>query len=310
MARFIPDDIDFSAYEQATEFKAKVRSASLFAEELAAEFAPRTGPIRSVMSSTKLRNAIEFRPGEVTVWAGYNGHRKSMFTGQVAMDLIAQGERTLVISLEMPPRKTLARMARQACAAASPDVGRLGEFMRWTDGLLWLFDHMGRLTPSKALAVLRYFADELHGQHVFIDSFMKVCESEESMDEQKSMVGNLCDVAKETGLHVHLIAHCRKPNGGSEDKPPTKYDIKGSGAISDQCHNVMMVWENKTKRAEADKREPDPKIMSGIDAMIVIEKQRNGSVEGKFGLYIDNPSFRFCDSNLSAVEPYEMGGMQ
>ena len=300
------DEIDFTAYEQATEFKAKVRPASLYADELMAEFSAPTGPQAAYMASTKLRSVIEFRPGEVSVWAGYNGHRKSTFTGQVALDLIAQSQRTLAISLEMQPRKTLARMARQACANASPSHARLNQFMKWTDGRFWLFDHIGRLTPSKCLGVLRYFAAELAGQHVFIDSFMKVCESEESMDEQKAMVGNLCDVAEETDLHIHLIAHCRKPTGGAEDKPPTKYDIKGSGAITDQPHNVLMVWENKLKRAEADKREPDPKIMSGIDAMVTIEKQRNGSVEGKFGLYIDNQSLRFCDSNLTAVEPYAM----
>ena len=306
MAHVIPDDIDFTAYEQATEFKAKVRAAHNFADELDAEFMSRVGRQHAVMRSTKIRNSIEFRPGEVTVWAGFNGHRKSTFTGQVCLDLIAQRERSLIISLEMPPRKTLARMAMQACATKEPGQQQRREFMRWTNNRLWLFDHVGRLTPSKCLGVARYFADELKGRHVFIDSFMKVCESEESMDEQKAMIGNLCDLAKETDLHLHVVAHCRKPNQGSEDKPPTKYDIKGSGAISDQCHNVLMVWENKAKRAESDKREPSAAVMAGPDAMVVIEKQRNGSVEGKFALSIDSRSLRFCDDASAAVDPYDM----
>lgn len=306
MAHLIPDDYDFGAYERATEFKAKVRAASDFSDDLLASFAPRIGPRRAFMGSTKLRTAIEFRPGEVTTWAGFNGHRKSHFTGQVVLDLIDQAERTLMLSLEMEPRDTLHRMAQIACAARVPNTSKLREFMRWTDDRLWLFNHIGRLTPSKCLAVMRYFAEELQGQHVFIDSFMKVCESEESLDEQKAMVGNLCDVAKETGLHVHLVAHCRKPNGGDEHRLPTKYDIKGSGAISDQSHNVIMIWENKVRRAEAEKKEPNPEIMNKPDAMVCIEKQRNGSFEGKFALYIDPFSLRFCDDRLSPVEPYVM----
>jgi twinkle protein len=178
--------------------------------------------------------------------------------------------------------------------------------MRWTDKRLWLFDHIGRLTPRKCLAVCRYFADELQGAHVFIDSFMKVCESEESMDEQKQLIGDLCDLGKETGLHLHLIAHCRKPASGAEDKPPTKYDIKGSGAVSDQAHNVVMVWENKAKRAEKDKKEPSATVLAQPDAMFVIEKQRNGVVEGKFALSIDDRSLRFVDTATEAVEPYDM----
>lgn len=308
MAKLLPDSIDFAAYERETECQILVRKASLFAEDLDAEFEPSQRRRAPSMRSTKLAHAIEFRPGEVTVWAGYNGHRKSMFTGQVQLDLCDQNERVLNMSLEMPPSKTLGRMCRQACAHDIPNRERRGQFMRWTDGRLWLFDHIGRLTPERCLAVLRYFADELKGGHVFVDSFMKVVESEEVMDQQKAMIGNLCDVAKETGLHVHLVAHCRKPAGGSEDKPPTKYDIKGSGAISDQAHNVILVWDNKPKRTELAKANPNPDVYRQPDYMVVLDKQRNGSVEGKFGLTFDPRSLRFTDSDNAPVEAYDMEG--
>lgn len=307
MASFIHDHIDFSAYEQATDFKAKVRPASAWLDGLVAQFQPRSEGQRSPsMQSTKLRRAIEFRPGEVTVWAGYNGHRKSMLTGQVALDLIAQEQRVLIVSLEMPPEATLSRMAQQAICSDMPQPDRLRQFMRWTDDRLWMFNHVGRLTPAKALALSRYFAAELSGQHVFIDSFMKVCESEERMDEQKAMVGNLCDVAKETGMHLHLVAHCRKPTSGDENRLPTKSDIKGSGAITDQSHNVLLVWENKAKRAEADRRDPRPDVMAGPDGLVIIDKQRNGKVEGKFQLWFDPRTLRFVDGRLEDPRPYNM----
>ena len=75
MAQFIPDDIDFTAYERDTECKAKVRRASDFSEDLDAEFEPRSGQRKASMFSTKLRDAIEFRPGEVTCWAGFRRPR-------------------------------------------------------------------------------------------------------------------------------------------------------------------------------------------------------------------------------------------
>lgn len=306
MAEFIPDDIDFGAYMAATDCQVKIRPASVFALDLDEEFAPRSGARHASMLSTKLRSAIEFRPGELTVWAGHNGARKSMFCGQLVLDLCRQNEPTLIVSLEMSPRQTLARMCRQACATDLPSAERRREFMRWTDGRLWLFDHVGRLTPAKCLAVCRYFASKLGGRHVLVDSFMRVCQSEEAMDEQKALIGDLCDMAKDTGLHVHLVAHCRKPTGGAEDKPPSKYDIKGSGAITDQSHNVLTIWQNRAKRAEADKREPDPKVMAGPDAVIAIEKQRNGRVEGKFAMWFDDRSLRFIDTPQTNPEPYRM----
>ena len=125
-------------------------------------------------------------------------------------------------SVEMLPRATLARMARQVFACERPTRLALEQFSEWTDERLWLFDHFGRATPSSVIAVTRYFADHLHGHHVVIDSMMMVVGSEEGMDEQKQFMTDLVRVAQETGLHLHLVAHCRKPASGDENKPPAK----------------------------------------------------------------------------------------
>lgn len=309
MAELIPDAMDFSAYERETECKAKVKSARDFLDDLRGEFMPKTRAQAPEMFSTRLRGLLHFRPGEVTVWAGYNGHRKSMMTGQVCLDLCVQKHRTLILSPEMAPERTLARMARQAAAVAQPSGAFLESFAQWTDGRLWLFDHMGRISPSLCLAVLRYFAEELHGQQVFIDSMMMVCASEEHLDEQKQFVTDLVRVAQETGLHVHLVAHCRKPMK-EDDRPPTKYDIRGSSAISDQCPNVVLVWANKAKQAALEKDPHDEAELSKPDALLIVDKQRNGEFEGKLKLWFDARSFRFVDDRVTAVEPYALRGVQ
>jgi twinkle protein len=212
----------------------------------------------------------------------------------------------LVASFEMTPQATLARMARQAFALSAPPRSSLEFFSRWTDGRLWIFDHMGRITPSKVLAACNYFATELRGQHVFIDSLMMVCASEESLDEQKQFVTDTVRVAKETGLHIHLIAHCRKPSTGDESKVPSKYDLRGTAAISDQVDNVGMVWANKGKREKLQVDPTDPEALAQPDALISIEKQRTGGFEGKLKMWFDEASFRFTDERTSAVLPYEL----
>ena len=303
MAQLLPDDIDWNAYAAETELKVKVRKASIYAEGLRREFAPKPkNARRPEMFSTKMRGLIDFRPGETTIWAGYNGHRKSMFTGQVALDLCVQRERVLMASFEMLPQRTLARMARQCFAVERPADVSLDAFSDWTDGRLWLLDHVGRFSPQSCLAVCRYFADELQGQHVFIDSMMMVCASEESLDEQKQFMTDIVRLGAETGLHMHLIAHCRKPQ--DETKPPTKYDLRGSSALSDQADNVIMVWANKAKRAKLDANPHDMDAADLPDAMVSVEKQRNGSFEGKLKLWFAANSFRFSDSRTCPVEPY------
>lgn len=303
----IPDDIDLGAYMEEPGFQATVRSAADFSEQVKADLSPFKGadPSPGLLSIRKARTLVHFRPGEVTVWAGYNGHRKSMFTSQVAIDLAVQGERALIVSLEMLPWRTMSRMTRQVCGSAQPSPSMIDDFHAWTAGKLWLFDHVGRIAPDRALALCRYFATELRGGHVFLDSWMMVCASEENLDEQKQFSTDLCRLAQETGLHVHVIAHCKKPGGNaSEDKPPGRYDIRGSGAISDQAANILTVWMNKAKFARLDAHPNDPEALEQPCAILRCDKQRNGSWEGSLKLWHDPGSLRFCDDRTSRVEPY------
>lgn len=308
MAKLIRDSIDFRAYAQQTEPSAKVHSASSYRDELIAEFALKDKPYLPRMRSTKFGQFMEFRGAEVTSWGGYNGHRKSTWVGQVMLDLCAQGQKCLSMSFEMLPKATLARMARQASAKKFPSPTWLNAFSDWTDDKLWLFDHIGRIGTQDCMSVCRYFAEELGGQHVFIDSMQFVCESEESIDAQKEYMGALVMLAHETGMHVHNIAHCRKPNSVDTAKPPTKYDFRGSGSITDQSHNVVTIWANMARK-EAE-RTNDLKLLNDPDALICIEKQRNSDFEGRVMLWFDQTTQRFMNDRTSAVTPYDIGARE
>lgn len=303
--KLIPDTINLGDYSKAPEFAPKIRRASDFLADVTAALDPvaKTEERFPAMLSRKAKG-LRFRPQEITCWGGFNGHRKSMFTSQVALDLAVQKQKTLVVSLEMTPVLTMTRMTRQAAGSAFPGRNQISKFHEWTDDRLWLFDHVGRLTVDNALALCRYFAAEHGGQHVFLDSFMKICDSEESLDQQKAFTTALCELADETGLHLHVIVHCRKPGSGDESKRPSKYDIKGSGSISDQAHNIVMVWSNKAKQEKLERNPHDFDALAEPDAVVSCEKQRNGSWEGALKFWMHEPSLRFCDDRQSPVEPY------
>lgn len=303
MAGLIADSIDFSAYEKQTEFAAAVKSAARWGDELAelaaAPDGARTGPSAT---SLKMADDLEFRPGEITVWAGYSGHRKSMVTGQVALDLCAQDQRVMMASLEMRPTTTLQRCLKQAASSWRTTVDQARAFSSWTDGRLWLFDHVGTCSPKKALAVCRYFAEVLGGHQVILDSLMMICESEESMDEQKKLVTSLVRLAQESMMHVHLIAHCRKPQSGDERRP-TKYDVRGSSAITDQAHNVVMVYSNKPKERALRENPHDEKWLNEPDMTLHIDKQREGAFEGGYRQWVHRPSGRIINAADEPLRP-------
>ena len=98
--------------------------------------------------------------------------------------------------------------------------------------------------------MVRYCAKERGITHFFVDSLMKCVSGEDDYNGQKLFVDELTAIARDHGIHIHLVHHIRKPS--DESHKPSKYDYKGSGSITDQVDNVISVWRNKAKEKKRD----------------------------------------------------------
>lgn len=296
------DEIDFALYEKETDAKQKVKPAALWVQDLIDKIRHPVKAKQSVMPWRKTHALLQFRPCEVTVWGGANGNGKSLVTGQVALSLCTQGEKVCIASFEMKPSKTLERMGRQWSGYNPNDAAFRGDseaqaqfidlyeqFRDWTDGKLWLYDQQGTVTASQVVAVVRYCAKEKGITHFFVDSLMKCVASEDDYNGQKAFVDELTAIARDHGIHIHLVHHIRKP--ADESHKPSKYDYKGSGSITDQVDNVVSVWRNKKKEKDRDVGKPvkddEP------DSLLICDKQRNGEWEGTIGLWFEPQSQQF-----------------
>jgi twinkle protein len=289
------DDIDFSAYLAETDAAHKVVRASSFVDEVVAYYHADTPMLGAKLPWPKTHGQVRFRPGEVTLWAGMNGHGKSLVLGQAAIGFITQRQRVCIASMEMKPTITLARICRQADGSSRPGKDFIREFHAITDGWLWLYDQQGTVRPDMMLAVVRYCADRLKVNHFIIDSLMKCGIAEDDFNKQKAFVDSLTAIARDTGIHLHLVAHSRKK--ADEHSPPGKMDVKGTGSITDQADNVLTVWRNKRK--EAQLQEGNAKSMQEPDALLICDKQRNGEWEGKVGLWFQPAAMQFVEHGTS-----------
>ena len=293
------DEIDFSAYLRETEPKQRVKPAKEYVAELIERLGKPIIERGHPLPWAKVRKLFRFRPGEVTLWAGVNGHGKSLMTGFVMLDLIAARQKVCIASFEMKPHSTIERMVRQWCQfpayaefAAHPsgiaDTRDLYEqFGTLTDDRLWLYDQQGTVTADQMVAVARYCAKELGIQHLVIDSLMKCVKGEDDYNGQKAFVDELCAIARDHSIHIHLVHHIRKLE--NELKKPDKTDVKGTGAITDQVDNILLVWRNKD---ESKNRKPtDP------DAALICCKQRHGEWEGGVNLWFDRDSQQFLEAS-------------
>lgn len=293
--QLIPDTIDFAAFMDSPE-QHNVRPASDWLQETINAFhmPADTTPVPTMLWQ-KTRDKVAFRPGEVSVWAGVNGHGKSMFLSQVGLDLCYQNERVMVASFEMKPVKQMQRMSRQAYAGRDPTVKFLNGLGAWTDGRLWLYDHVGAVEWRKLIAVMRYAVHTFGITQFVVDSLMKCVKGEDDYNGQKDFVNELCAFAQDHGVHIHLVHHVRK--GENEMKAPGKFDIKGAGAITDQVDNVFIVWRNK-KAEQEGKGDPT--------CIVACEKQRNGEFEGKFGFWFDVESQQYLEKLDCSPARYDL----
>ena len=295
-------EIDFNAYLRATETQEKVREATVFLNKIRDDILNPQQISKVEMPWSKSIGTFDFKPGEVTLYAGTNGGGKSLITGQIALGLVKQQQKVCLMSFEMKPERTLSRMLRQFSgedltsplytnkATKIPRV--IDRFWKFTDKKMWLYDQQGTVSSDQVIAVTRYCAVELGINHIFIDSLMKCVKGEDDYNSQKYFVDELTALARDHNVHVHLVHHIRKLT--SEEVMPNKKDVRGASAIADMVDNVLLVHRNKLKEAKVKKGEaPDP---FSPDTYLMCEKQRNGESEEWYSLWFDRDSQQFVES--------------
>lgn len=217
---------------------------------------------------------FEFRPGELSVWTGYNGHGKSLLLSQVLLGLMQQGERVVVFSGEMTPARQIKRMVKQSSGLDMPTSRYIDAIGGWLTDKLWFFNVVGSAGIDRLLQVFLYANKRYGTRHFVIDSLMMTDVPEDgagAMTAQKEAMRKLCDFTRRNGCHLHLVAHPRK--GQDEKNGPGKLDVAGSSKITDGADNVFTVWS-------ARKDENDPDVDPDMpDARLELQKQRNGDVQ-------------------------------
>lgn len=233
-------------------------------------------------------------PGEVSVWAGYNGSGKSLIVGQVIRASIANGYRACIASFEMSAAKTIGRMITQVYGREPTQI-QVNLEMDYLDENVWIFDLVGTGNSEKMLEVFQYASRRYGITQFVVDSLAKLGMAEDDYAGQKRTVELLTDFAIKHGAHVYLVAHARK--GSDEFSPPRKMDIKGTGAITDMADNVYLVYRNKAKERDMEKiangetikGKKNDDIKKQYDTILICDKSREDGceAEGMYGLYFD-----------------------
>lgn len=272
-----------------------------FHDEIMRELDPNTKDTVGVrLPWSKSYDEVRLRPAEVTLWAGINSHGKSVLLSQVMLDAVTQGTKWCVASMEMPAAKLGAKLYRQAAGNARPTAAMASAIRNLIDHSVYVFTTYGTAKAERILEVFEYARRRYGVTHFVIDSLAKCGFAEDDMNAQKRFIDRLFEYALQSETHIHLVVHMRK--GQSEEDVPNKFDIKGTGALSDMTSNAFIVWRNKRKERvvkfgprDAKEAKQAESIADESDALLLCCKQRETGVEPTYRLWYHGPSCQFVE---------------
>jgi len=297
------------SYDEAKwQDPSELYSALEFSEKVDAAFDSDDESVRGVSYGFQKieKHGLRILPNTLITLAGYSGGGKSIFSGQLMLNLMKQNKKVCIASMEMEPEITLKRMAMQASARTQPDQAYRNRIYDWWSSKLWLF-HAG-LTPSPETLFNTFeYAYRRYGVTVFVIDSLTNLSSQQDYEKQQRVVETCVNLKRALPITVLLIAHVKK--GENEYAQPNKFDVKGSGAITDLSDTCLSIWKNKQKSehiAECEQLGTQPKreILDTWDVVISCLKNRHGMWEGKVGFQFDSVSCQYLEHRDDTPRPY------
>lgn len=257
---------------------------------------------------------LKFREGELTCWSGQNFHGKSAVMTQCLLNFMREGrssrkEKVLLISPEFSPELNLARIVQQVVGKPPGQITEadVTAVMVWLEPRFLIYDAVGSVDIEDLISVI-YWAGDQHGvTQCAIDNLTVMrLPSGDINQSQSELMTQAVQCARQSGVHIHIVCHTRKPSPGEEI---SRYNIRGASQISDLSDNVIAVERNERKEKKLSDIRLDPEERKEIrlqsDTRIHILKQRHGTAwVGQVKLYYDPISMRWSEKQNVIPRPF------
>lgn len=265
---------------------------------------PEYDPESDVVVKSSMTN-LHYRMGEISVWTGINSSGKSTMLSQELLSSINQGFKVCAYSGELADRLFRYWVDRQA---AGPEGikemhkdGRLiyrvkaeilDQIRGWYADKFYLYNSQEIVTQEKLFEVWEY-ARQRYGCTVFsVDNLMALGlgsgGERDFLRKQAEFVGLCKKFAAKWDVHIHIVAHPRKPSKGQDID---KMDVAGLAEITNWADNVYKAKRYNKKEMETIGQDP---TMAGASGSIEVQKGRfEGRQDDVTMLCYEQSSMRF-----------------
>jgi twinkle protein len=191
-----------------------------------------------------------FRPREFTIFCGPTGAGKTTFLANVSAQLLKQGVKHFVMSVETGHTDFMKRILS---ALAGKDLNT-GEVVS-TDEIARIYTAHQEILSSRNIEFslyedrvpiqqlkedLLFMATEKQCKIAMIDNlnfFMEVKRSSDQLIEMDRVIHELIVFCKQVDIHIIMVMHPKKTDGARIE---SEFDIKGSSTAVQEAHNVLL----------------------------------------------------------------------
>lgn len=232
------------------------------------------------------------RPKELTIVFGSRGSYKSTVVNYLIADWVMSDHGKVgLISYEMEPEDLLLLLIEQMANGTNPSAQFRNHAMSVVEDKLLMVDEMVD-SPHTAIAKINATL-EAGCKLVVLDCLQRVNMPDNNINLEREFVVEITNLARRHNAHCIVVHHSRKTSHHDGDNPmPVVDDLKGSGGLADNAHNVLAVWSNKKKKDLMFKIEngyqPDEDeqgLLELPDVILDLKKQRKHHFEGRIGLW-------------------------
>jgi twinkle protein len=283
IASSIANMIDFSPPELITPYNIKDRLVERFLY-----------PEKFVGIPTLFTNLTKviggWRMGEVSVWSGYNSSGKTTMLNQVVLDLCAKDNELCIASLELPPERYMYWMLCNHLGTRHPSQEAIENAVNYLSKYIHLVNCAEMMSKDHLFDLFEYAVKRYGTNTIIIDSLMRITMNDVDKNaEQKAFVNKCTSFAKQHNVHIHLVAHLRKPYSAGGKLSTEKFDVAGSGDITNLADNVFII---DRKYFDGDIKTKPPYF---IDAELRVVKNREEGIEKKIPLTFDNNTKKYTE---------------
>ena len=244
---------------------------------------------------------MSFRKHETTLWFGYSGMGKSQAVQNQVASLMAQGKMSCVASFEQPPELTLSQILLNF--TAYPNLPFHEEFdpaYAYMAKNVFMYKARKRADPKHLIQTFVH-AHKRYGIDSFVIDNVMTMDIDRGDNTAQAEASDLVRVfAADYPVHVHVIAHPRKPPENTA-KPPGIADIRGASEWGDAVNNVITVWRDMAKAERiaemedsgSDQKEIQEFWKSTPCGKILARKQRATGNLPMASFFFHKPTMRF-----------------